>query len=105
MPTTKNEAPVIESGIPIPPLNKNPRSGVYVNTLRQMKPGDSIALTKKQCAYVTEAAKRIKLKVTTRRIGDDEFRLWMLGIEEQKEGSGPYESHSPSAATAQRSQP
>ena len=67
--------PKIEKNIPIPKLIRN---GKNINILRQMEIGDSFVFEGKSRSLFLVPARRIGIKLTTRKIGHDKFRLWRI---------------------------
>jgi hypothetical protein len=69
----------IEKGLPIPPEargNKvNPNS--VMGTLRRMEVGDSLLIDRPQKACVTHN-KLIGMKFTTRKVSENQTRIWRI---------------------------
>jgi hypothetical protein len=65
----------IERDIPLPGMPRNPR-GIYVDTLRQLQVGDSFTLELKLQKNVGCSAKRLGIKIVTRKISPTHTRIW-----------------------------
>lgn len=68
--------PKIEKGIPIP-LKKNVQDSLS-QVLRNMEPGDSLLIEKKQSPSFRAKASYLKIKITTREVSETHLRLWKL---------------------------
>lgn len=65
----------IEHGVP---LFKAGNQSIISEALKQMKPGDSFLYPEATRASVGCAAKRLGIRVTTRKLGDGNIRVWRL---------------------------
>lgn len=65
----------IEKNIPMPDRKRN---GTIATTLRSMSVGDSIVLPKGKDIGWRSSAKRLSMKVASRKISDTECRLWRV---------------------------
>jgi rRNA-processing protein FCF1 len=64
----------IEKGIPIP----RSRATKY-EFIHKMEPGDSVLVERLAAVSVSRLARRYGIKVITRRQGDGQCRLWVVG--------------------------
>lgn len=71
----KNGHIKIEKGIPIKPHGKE--DGISA-AMRLMKPGDSIVVSLGKRYTCPQRAKRIGIKIVTRKISDVEARIWRV---------------------------
>lgn len=73
----KNSCFKIDKGIPIPRSHiHQPNS--FVNTLKAMKIGDSVQVSKRTHPNWIGAAHRHGMKVTSRTMSDTEVRIWRI---------------------------
>jgi hypothetical protein len=67
----------IKSGVPIPPLATGPHSTSNAKTLLdRMKPGDCVELNAVHARSVKAYAKKVGIKVVTRKLADERFGVW-----------------------------
>ena len=62
--------PKIEKGIPVPKPSWN--------WLKDLETGDSFLLAAGRVAVARDAAKRLKIRIATRRENSNEFRVWRI---------------------------
>ena len=62
--------PKIEKGIPVPKPSWN--------WLKDLEKGDSFLLAAGRIPTVRDAARRLKIKIATRRENSNEFRVWRI---------------------------
>ena len=63
----------IESGIPIPFVG-----GIYAETLRKMKNGDSFVAKESSRSHVRAEAKKIGCEIVARHLENGEMRFWKV---------------------------
>jgi len=64
----------IEKKVPLPSRGRNNYRLVY----EQMEPGDSFKIQKNQYQAALMAARRLGLKITTRKIDEGSLRVWLV---------------------------
>jgi len=75
---------IIETGIPVPPIAKSPRTSERVEILKVLKIGQSVL-------FEVDEGKRFNIpliagrRYTTRKVDDTHFRVWR--IEQKKESA------------------
>tara|TARA_R100001510_G_C7639890_1_gene197614 strand:- start:1017 stop:1217 length:201 start_codon:yes stop_codon:yes gene_type:complete len=62
--------PKIEKGIPLPNSSWN--------WMKKLETGDSFLLAAGRVAVARDAAKRLKIRIATRRENSNEFRVWRI---------------------------
>jgi glycerol-3-phosphate O-acyltransferase len=76
---------MIESHIPVP-LNAGKKTGApskgYDKLLQRMNVGDSVAISRKSLPSMFNHAKKLNIKIVTRKIDQHTRRLWVV----EKEG-------------------
>lgn len=65
----------IENGVPIPE-DKLGQYGLIAAALKQMEIGDSFECTAAQRSAASQTAHRHGIKVLTRKLGKDVYRVW-----------------------------
>lgn len=65
---------IIEKGIPIPESKVEP---TITSLIQEMVSGDSIVIHPRSRAGVHNLAKRFNKQVVTRKIGENEIRVWV----------------------------
>lgn len=68
----------IENNIPVPTTRTTRGGGKWQIMLQRMKPKQSVLATSKQAMSIYSAAKSINVKIITRRVGEDEVRIWKI---------------------------
>lgn len=73
----------IEKDVPIPDRVSGLK-GIVRQTLENMVPGDSFLApySKNRQLAIGEAARKVGLLVTTRKVSDTEMRVWLVGKRE-----------------------
>jgi hypothetical protein len=71
--------PLIQSNIPIPPRSSNVNPNSLSSLLRKLEPGDSIVLPRAEREGIHARAEAAKVKITTRVLDADSFRVWRVG--------------------------
>lgn len=71
-----NDVPKIEKNIPIP--DRLIRYGKNIDFLKQLNIGDSFVVEKNRKVAITGSARRTKIKLTTRSLGNGKFRIWRI---------------------------
>jgi hypothetical protein len=74
---------VIEDGIEIPPTGPPKKSSEFADVLKALKVGQSFTVAKDKRAAVTSAAKNLKVRIATRKAGEEKIRVWRVA-EDQK---------------------
>ena len=76
---------MIESHIPVP-SNAGKKTGApskgYDKLLNRMKVGDSVAISRKSLPSFFNYAKKMNIKITTRKIDQHTRRLWVVAKDE-----------------------
>jgi len=68
----------IEKNIPIP-CSHSERRISYANILRKMEKYDSIVVKNNaEAQVVRNVARRIKMKIVTRKLSNSQIRIWLL---------------------------
>ena len=70
----------IDIKVPIPPLVHHDYRGQpkIINTLKRMNRGDSFVIHYNQQGAVRDAARKLFIKVTTRKLDDHQLRVWRI---------------------------
>ena len=68
----------IENNIPVPTTRTTRGGGKWQIMLQRMKPKQSVLATSNQAMSIYSAAKSINVKIITRRVGEDEVRIWKI---------------------------
>ena len=68
----------IENNIPVPTTRTTKGGGKWQIMLQKMKPKQSVLATSTQAMSIYSAAKSISVKIITRRIGENEVRIWKI---------------------------
>ena len=68
---------VIEKGVPIPPKKCGRLDSIAI-TLRKMEIGDSFECSEKECTNARQTCFRHGIKVTTRAMAKDIYRVWRI---------------------------
>jgi hypothetical protein len=68
----------VEKGIPIPEIVGNGRPSEMANGIRTMQVGDSMLIPEKRVDGARKMARKLGIKLCTRKAGDGMRRIWRV---------------------------
>lgn len=68
---------IVEKNIPLEPLNRKRNSGLS-QLIDRLEVGDSFECNYRQCHCVRELARNRSIKLVSRKIENDKYRVWRV---------------------------